>query len=129
MDINIKGMNFDRGIDRVISSGETLQGRLPTEGRLAPSDGRVMPRLDQLLAMPDLADNLAREFAPQLGDRDLLLPDRFHHALMTVKDMLTDEKLNHPEQKGVFNKAERVLNEESSLRELLDMYRSALFKG
>ncbi|HLO78018.1 MAG TPA: hypothetical protein VK196_16310 [Magnetospirillum sp.] len=129
VDLNLKGISFDRGIDRVIPSGELQQGHLPTEGRLSPSDGRATPRLDQILAMPDLADNLARELAPRLDDLALLLPDRFLRALSSTRDMLTDEKRNHPEHQSLFREAEKVLGEESGLRELLDMYRSALFKG
>lgn len=129
MDINIKGISFDRGIERIISSREARQGELPREGRLAPSDGRAVPRLDQLLYTPTLADGLIQELAPQLEDRDLLLPDRFHHALAGAQETLAQEAAHHPEHKALFRQAAALLREERALRDLLDMYRSALFKG
>lgn len=129
MEITSKGIIFDRGIDRVITQTDTPQGHLPADGRLAPSDGRVMPRLDQLLAAPNIGNRLAAELAPRMEDRDMLLPDQFHGALNAVQDRLGKEVRNHPENKAAFREAQGVLKEESDLRDLVDMYRSALFKG
>lgn len=129
MDISLKGITFDRGIDRIITPDETPQGRLPTEGRLAPSGEAVTPKLDQLLKTPNLADGLAAELAPRIDERDVLLPDQFHRTMTEVRAMLGKEAANHPQHKAVFRDAAAVLKEEGDLRDLVDMYRSALFKG
>lgn len=128
MDINIKGMSFDRGIERIISSGEASQTTLPRDGRLAPSDGRAMPRLDQLLHTTTLADQLRLDIAPQIEDHDLLLPDRFHRTLCEIQEGLEHEAAQHTEHKELFRSAAALLREEREL-DLLDIYRSALFKG
>lgn len=129
MEITSKGITFDRGIDRIITTADTPQGHLPKDGRLAPSDGRVMPKLDQLLAAPTIADRLASELTPRMADRDMLLPDQFHRALSDAQSLLGKEMRNHPEHKAAFQEALALLKEESDLRELVDMYRSALFQG
>lgn len=129
MEITSKGITFDRGIDRVITQTDAPQGHLPTNGRLAPSDGRVMPKLEQLLAAPNIGNRLAAELAPRMEDRDMLLPDQFHRTLHAAQDRLASESRNHPEHKALFREAQNVLKEERDLRDLVDMYRSALFKG
>lgn len=89
----------------------------------------VTPRLDQLFKTPTLADGLAGELAPQIEERDLLLPDQFHRTLTEARAMLSKEAASHPQHKAVFREAAAVLREEGDLRDLVDMYRSALFKG
>lgn len=129
MDVSIKGLNFERGIERIIQSGEARQGTLPKDGRLAPSESRAVPRLEQLLHTATLADNLSADVAPRIDERDLLLPDRFHRTLCEVQDALAREAARHPGQEGVFKEAASLLREERELRDLVDAYRNALFKG
>ncbi|WP_142848249.1 hypothetical protein [Telmatospirillum sp. J64-1] len=129
MDFNIKGFSFDRGIDRIISAQDQPENRLPSEGRLAPSDSRAIPRLDQILHTETVGGALLRDLAPKLSQNDMLMPDRFHRALGEALDMINQQAGAHPEHDSLFKEAASVLREEQELRELLDLYRNALFKG
>lgn len=129
MDINIKGVSFDRGIDRIISADEQPRGGLPGDGRLAPGETRTLPRLDRILHADTLADALHDELAPRLDDRGILIPDQFHRALSDALDDLRSAQKAQPEHAATFREAQAVLREERELRDLLDMYRNALFKG
>lgn len=129
MDVKITGISFERGIDRIISTGERAQVELPRDGRLAPSDRRVMPRLDQLLHTATLTDIVTGELAPRIEDRDLLLPDRFHRTLDEVREEVALASARHPDHRALFKAATALLDEERDMRGLLDMFRSALMKG
>lgn len=129
MDINIKGVSFDRGIDRIIAADEQPRGELPSDGRLAPGEARAQPRLDQILHASTLADALRDELAPRLDDRGILMPDRFNRELSSALASLEAAQKAQPEHAAAFREARAVLREEQELRDLIDMYRNALFKG
>jgi type III secretion protein X len=122
---------FDRGIDRVThESGDQpdLPG-LPGDSRLAPSEMPQPAQLDRLLAMPNLDDYMQSALHPELGNKDLLVPAQFRHALEAAGRMLRDTAQAQPDEARVLNRAARLLSEESDLRDLVQMYRSVLLQG
>ena len=128
--MEIKGFNFDRGIDRIIRSAQDQAiGRLPSEGRLPPSEIPSPERLDQLLHMSTLSDVLRDELMPPIADRSLLMPDTFQNTLTEFLSHYDDLKAKYAEHAKVFAEARAVLREERDLRELLDYFKNALLKG
>lgn len=127
------GAFFDKGIDSItFKGGEAAQG-LPDPRELTPADHAERPQLEQLLALPNLDDFLDQSIRPEFGNRDLLLPTRFRQAmdstLATLQKAAADSRPGDPDAAKVLNRAVRLLNEEGSLRDLLQMYRSVLYQG
>lgn len=127
------GLFFEKGIDSITTKGrEQVQG-LPDLFELPPS-GSVQPQmLEQMLALPNLESYLDDCTRPELDDRELLLPGPFAEALDSTREMLRrnsqERQAADPEAARDMARAERVLNDEHGLRDLLRMYRSSLFRG
>ncbi len=131
-DIRINSLVFDRGIDSITHvRGETASA-MPERGDAPPPDVGVRAQLDILLQKPSLDNRLDAALRPQLQNRELLSPGRFHEALNGVIQHLRQVAQNGPdapEQSRVLNRAVRLLTDESQLRELVQAYRSALYQG
>lgn len=127
------GLFFEKGIDSITTKGrEQVQG-LPDLFELPPS-GSVQPQmLEQMLALPNLESYLDDCTRPELDDRELLLPGPFAEALDSTREMLRrnsqERQAVDPEAARDMARAERVLNDEHGLRDLLRMYRSSLYRG
>ena len=127
------GPFFDRGIDRItFKSGETLQG-LPPQRELTPADHAERPRLERLLALPQLDAFLDEAVRPELADRELLLPTRFRKALDGARGALAQaaqaRQESDPAAARTLNRAVRLLGDEAGLHDLIAMYRSVLYQG
>ena len=127
------GLFFEKGIDSITFKGsEQVQG-LPDLFELPPS-GNVQPQmLDKMLALPNIDSYLDDCVRPELDDRELLLPVPFADALdrtrATLRKMAEERQAADPEAARELTRAERVLNDEHGLRDLLRMYRSSVFRG
>ena len=124
-------MSFDRGIDNIVFARKEDQAaqELPERRNLTPSDDNVRPQLSQLLEKPNTVRFLEEELRPQIDDRDLLMPTRFADTLKDVLKDLTAQADAGVGDSRVINRAVRVLKEETSLRELVALYRNALHQG
>jgi type III secretion protein X len=127
------GVYFERGIDSItFKSGELAQG-LPDPRELTPTDNTQRPQLESLLSQPSTDSFLEESIRPELDDRDLLLPVKFRQAmdsaLDTLREAAQERQADNPESAKQLNRAVRLLNEEVGLRDLLQMYRSALYQG
>jgi type III secretion protein X len=127
------GVYFERGIDSItFKSGELAQG-LPDPRELTPTDNTQRPQLESLLSQPSTDSFLEESIRPELDDRDLLLPVKFRQAmdsaLDTLREAAQERQADNPESARQLNRAVRLLNEEVGLRDLLQMYRSALYQG
>ena len=124
---------FDRGIDRITHAQQQDLPALPERAQAPPPDVSTQPQLESLLALPTLDDTLTAALRPQLAQRDLLMPARFSEALQGALAQLgaaaEQAQQAAPEDARTLNRALRLLKEESSLRELAQMYRSALYQG
>lgn len=131
--------SFDRGIDSITHASKAAAGGLgamPERAEAPPADLNNRPQLDQLLHQPSMNDQLQAQLRPQLEHRDLLTPARFREVLGEAQSHLRDSAdvllQQGPAQADAarsLNRAARLLQEESQLRELLQTYRSALFQG
>lgn len=124
-------MNFDYGISDIVFTqrDEEAAHSLPERRDLPPSDGNVRAQLSELLEKPNTARFLEEALRPAIDDRDLLSPTRFSDALQDALTELTTLARSDNADSRVLNRAARLLKEETNLRELVVMYRSALYQG
>jgi type III secretion protein X len=131
------GAFFDRGIDSITfkaGDAHTNALSLASQKDLPPSDQISRPQLEKLLDMPNLESFLEDAIRPDLADRELLMPGKFRQTLDSTLSHLQkagNERQSSGDAEGakVINRASRLLAEEASLRELVQMYRSALYQG
>lgn len=131
--------SFDRGIESITHTAKAQTsdfGKLPERADAPPADLNHRPQLDQLLHQPSMNDQLQEQLRPQLELRDLLSPTRFREELGHTQsflrdsaDVLLQQGADQADAARSLNRAARLLQEESQLRELLQTYRSALFQG
>ena len=128
------GVFFDRGIDKItFKSGEQDQG-LPDPRLLSPTENAQRPQLEALLARPNTETFLMDTIRPDLPNRDLLLPVAFRKVMDSALDTIQNaaqqrQQDGNTEGARELNRAVRLLKEEVGLRDLLQMYRSALYQG
>ncbi|GAB2734976.1 hypothetical protein GCM10027019_13010 [Melaminivora jejuensis] len=143
--IPLSHLAFERGIERITHARQDSQLELPAREQAPPPDAGTQPQLEALLALPTLDDTLDAALRPQLANRQLLVPTHFRQALddalqglsqaaqaaadATNADVTNADGASGSDTARVLNRAVRLLKEESALRELLQMYRSALYQG
>lgn len=133
-DMRINGLAFDRGIDSISYAGREASGQqLPERHELTPPADGVRAQLAQLLDKPNTARYLDEQLRPSLENRDLLMPAKFQHALQSALDGLAAAAEQTQQQSQddarTLNRALRLLKDEAGLRDLVTMYRSALYQG
>lgn len=138
--IPLSHLAFERGIERITHARQDSQLELPAREQAPPPDAGTQPQLEALLALPTLDDTLDAALRPQLANRQLLVPTHFRQALddalqglsqaaQAAADATNADGASGSDTARVLNRAVRLLKEESALRELLQMYRSALYQG
>ena len=133
-DMRISGLVFDRGIDSITYAQQDAQPSLPERSESAPPDVGARAQLSALLDKPSIDDFLNTMARPQLANRDLLVPARFRERLDNALQQLRDVAAQRQPAGGddelrILNRATRLLSEEVGLRDLVQMYRSALYQG
>ena len=133
-DMRISGLVFDRGIDSITYAQQDAQPTLPERGESAPPDVGARAQLSALLDRPSIDDFLESSTRPQIANRDLLMPARFRERLDNALQQLRDVAAQRQPAGGddelrILNRATRLLSEEVGLRDLVQMYRSALYQG
>jgi type III secretion protein X len=138
-DMRLGGLVFDRGIDSITYAQQDAHTSLPERGESAPPDVGARAQLSALLDRPSINDFLESSTRPQIANRDLLVPARFREGLDNALQQLRDAAAQRQpgdgvagggdEQLRVLNRATRLLTEEVGLRDLVQMYRSALYQG
>jgi len=124
-------MSFDYGIDDIVYArrNESSAQSLPERRNLVPSDDNVRAQLSQLLEKPNTERFLEEALRPEIGNRDLLMPSQFAEAMKEALRELAALADGGAGDNRVLNRAVRLLKEETNLRELVAMYRSALYQG
>jgi type III secretion protein X len=130
-DLNISNLSLDYGISSIVYARkeETGDRQLPERHDLPPSADGVRAQLDELLDQPNTESFLESSLKPEIGNRELLMPAKFSQALSDALTSLTAAAENAGEDAKPLNRALRLLKEESGLRDLVSMYRSALYQG
>ena len=132
--MRISGFAFDRGLDGISYDGRGTTGQhLPERQELAPPADGVKAQLAQLLDTPNIDRYLDGQLRPTVANRDLLLPGKFAQALQATLEGLSaaaeQSQDRNPEDARALNRAVRLLKDEAGLRDLVAMYRSALYQG
>lgn len=136
--VSLGHLAFDRGIDSITYARQEGLQALPEREEAPPPDLGARPQVETLLSLLTLDDALESAIRPQLENRDLMVPARFRQALDDALARLTDaaeqaQPVGGDNSAGdgarVLNRAVRLLKEECGLRDLLQMYRSALYQG
>jgi type III secretion protein X len=123
-------MSLNYGIDDIVYAGkEQAAEGLPERRNLPPSDGGVRAQLEQLLEKPNTGAFLQEALRPEIGERDLLMPSQFAEVLREALKSLVAAGQAPGDGARVINRAARLLKEETNLRDLVTMYRSALYQG
>ncbi len=131
-DIRFNSLVFDRGIESITHARQETVSPMPERGDTPPPDVSGGAQLDLLLRQESMDDRLDAALRPRLGSRSLLSPVRFHAALGAARGSLREAAQQRPEgsdEARALNRADRLLGEEAALRELVQMYRSALYQG
>jgi type III secretion protein X len=119
---------MDSGIDKILHLDDERIDTGPV-AELSPAFSPTKPRLEQLYAQPNLEDYIAAELAPEMYEAGLLMPNRFGRALRDGEDELTAEEEKDPRNARILRAARRLMSDQVALRDLVQMYRSALLKG
>jgi len=130
-DLNISNLSFDRGINDIVYARkeETGDRQLPERQDLPPPSEGVKAQLAELLEKPNIEQFLETSLKPEVGNRELLMPAKFSQALSGAVADLTAAAEGAGDDAKALNRAVRLLKEETGLRDLVSMYRSALYQG
>ncbi len=126
----LDSLNFDRGIEQIFVENAPEDLHLPDSATVIPSDEHLRVHLEETIVSPSLEETVFRELTPEIKDRSILLPTRFSALLQEVHRELLEKvtkKANRDFQ--CMKEAALLLEEEQKLMELLNDYRSVLFKG
>lgn len=131
-DLRIHPLVLDRGIESVTHAQQHADQILPQAGNMLPAESGIQGQMDQLLRQPTFDSHLDAHLRPVLEDRRLLQPAGSREALDICRQMLSEAALRCAEGSAPardLGRAVRLLSEESSLRDMAQMLRSALFQG
>lgn len=125
---------FERGIDSIVGTPEGVDVLyLPDTHELAPAALVRATALDELLSVRNLESLLEASVRPELAERDLLSPQRFRATLNSVlarfAHVADARRHANPRLARTLDGAARVLADETELRDLLQIYRTALLQG
>src|SRR5690554_473834 len=127
--LHTRHLALERGLERIIQS-EHGQPELPAQQNVTPAEVEAVGQLDRLFRQPSLEDALEGAMRPVLDNRELLSPSAFRDALNRAHDELRALATEQtPDDARVLNRCARLLKDEFELRDLLAMYRGALYQG
>lgn len=123
-------LRIDQGIEKILRApARPADDRATITGNVSPAYTATRQRLDELYAMPNLDDYLIAEMAPLVAEGSLLLPHRFARELAEARERLRKERERQKRHARIFSRAIEVLSDQMDLRDLLQSYLSALYKG
>ncbi len=123
-------MRIDQGIEKILRGPvKRTDDRVAITNNYSPAYTATRQRLDELYAMPNLDDYLIAEMAPLVTEGSLLLPHRFARELGEARELLRQARERQKRHARVFSRAIEVLSDQMELRDLLQTYLSALYKG
>lgn len=121
---------MDRGITRVVRHSQAVgTGPLPDFSNVVPAEIPTHSELDRLLALPNIDEFIDNALRPHIDSGEILSPVRFRDVLSTTLAGLRAAAEKKPRAARLLGRAARLLADEASLRDLLQMYRSAVVQG
>ncbi|MFY0478490.1 type III secretion apparatus assembly protein SctX [Achromobacter marplatensis] len=123
-------LSLDMGLSGIsYQSRQNVKQSLPERREIAPAEESVKNHLETLLSTPNLSNYVTAQLRPVLSNNDMLTPARFASELNRACAFLDTAKQSNPRDATVLQRAARTLREEAGLRDLVTMYRSALYQG
>lgn len=119
---------LDHGLERIIH-GDGTQALLPQQHSVLPSDLEAVGQLDRLFHQPSLENVLEDSVRPKVENRDILGPTAFCAALDKAHKTLHKLAEQDEGNSRILNRCARLLKDEFELRDLIAMYRGALYQG
>ena len=124
-------INFDAGIEQIVSRTETQSASLPEVGQYVPSEGLYEQQLLEVLFPPSIEQSLVESFRPLVRDLSILTPPgnqaALEESLIELKDMMKKHEGSPIAER--IESALEVLGEESEMRALLATYRHLLHQA
>jgi hypothetical protein len=128
----MKVFSFDRGIERVLQGGDPERTLLPSQRTsVQPSEKHPDVRLHQLFDAPSMDSRLLDGLKPDLHDKSILVPARYHAMLGKVHRWIREASEDGRGEEGrrILEEAAALLEEEKGLMDLLDIYRYILHQA
>ncbi|NIM39593.1 MAG: hypothetical protein GTN84_00305 [Hydrogenophaga sp.] len=123
-------LRIDQGIEKILRGPvKRPDDRQAITNNYSPAYTATRQRLDELYAMPNLDDYLVAEMSPLVSEGSLLLPHRFVRELGEAREVLRQARDRQKRHARVFSRAIDVLSDQMDLRDLLQSYLTALYKG
>ncbi|MEO1525606.1 MAG: hypothetical protein AAFX06_09220 [Planctomycetota bacterium] len=123
-------INFDAGIERILSHTDQSVPTLPDSANVAAGAGKYEQQLDEVLLPPSLEQSIVDSFRPEIKHFDLLNPIGYETALSECEEYLTENlELASDDAADRLRELRDLLSEEQKLRSLLRTYRHLLHKG
>lgn len=94
-----------------------------------PAEVNEQLSLEKLYVLPSIDDFIAQRLRPEILDAEVLSPAFFRTVLSQTRASLRGYAKKHPRSARRFGRLALLLDEETGLLELLQMYRSALLQG
>jgi hypothetical protein len=129
---DVGGIQFNRGIDYVSRRQAGDDDRvLPDSAAVVPGDAPVSHLLDEVLYKPSVEEAALDRLRPLVNDRNILAPGRYNRLSEEVEFELREQIAANPNDPDnpKFDRLANLLENERSLRDLLDQYRNVLHKG
>ena len=130
-EIYTNSLMLERGIEGVSHLDRDTDDRelWPERRALPPPSQGVKAHLAELLNPPDTTRYLTAALQPMVSNPELLMPAKYHATLTRARQDLNAAIGPKSENTRIVNRAIRLLSEEIGLRELANLYRSALYQG
>lgn len=119
---------FEGGVNQLDPKPSQVS-QLPARRLVLPAEFADSPQLDQIFSEKSIDHFISMRLRPDISDTDLLTPARFRSILVSLRSSLRAKARNHPKAARQLGRLAAILDEESNLSELLQMYRSALLQG
>ncbi|MEI6986583.1 MAG: hypothetical protein WCK65_10675 [Rhodospirillaceae bacterium] len=121
---------FDRGIDQISYRLDGITGEeFSSAERILPSEDGIRPQLDDVIHAPSVKDYINQYLTPVVDTRELLRPSVYGTAIGEIRQQLSDTVMTEPAGASALERLSQLLTEQQSLRTLLGVYRSALFRA
>lgn len=130
-DIYTNSLMLERGIEGISHLQRNTEDSdlWPDRRSLPPPSRGVKAHLAELLNTPDTTRYLTATLQPVVSNPELLTPGKYHATLAQARQDLHTAIDPKSENSRIVNRAIRLLSEEIGLRELANLYRSALYQG
>jgi hypothetical protein len=121
-------LNFDAGIERVMSPQDWQPLGLPENVRGLTSEAPVDQRLAEVLYPPSAEQALLASCRPEVHQADVLTPTGYQSALDAARGALAEAlaRTGGGPDRDKLEAAAKLLEEETALRDLLHTYRHLL---